>query len=260
MLYRMKWALVSTLFLAPLAACGGGDDSAVEDAPPPAPEVDPIDPATVGDITGMITIDGMPPEPETIRMNSDPVCLTEATDTSTDYFVVGADGGFGNVFVHVKSGLEGRTFPPVAEDDVVLLDQDGCRYAPHVFGIRVGQTLQVRNSDPTLHNIHATPAENDEFNTGQPIEGMIYDTSFDSPEVMVPFKCDVHGWMNAYAGVVDHPYFHVTGEDGAFALNGLPPGEYVIEAWHEKLGAQEQTVTVPENAAAEANFVFTITE
>ena len=254
MLHRTMWAFASALVLVVAVACGGGGGSEAP-AAPVAPAIDPIDPATAGNVAGMITFEGTAPEPETIRMNSDPVCVAEASSTSTEYYVVGGDGRLGNVFVHVKEGLEGRAFPPVT--DVLVFNQEGCRYTPHVFGIRVGQPLQVLNSDPTLHNIHATPAANAEFNTGQPIEGMTYDTTFDSPEVMVPFKCDVHGWMNAYVGVVDHPYFAVTGEDGAFDLSGLPPGDYVVEAWHEMLGSQTQNVTVGEGATAEVSFTFT---
>ena len=188
-------------------------------------------------------------------MNSDPACVELATDTQTEYFVVGGEGGLGNVFVYVKEGLGGRSFPTPSEP--IVLDQQGCRYRPHVFGIQVGQPLEIVNSDMTLHNIHATPANNDEFNTGQPIQGMRFERMFDSPEVMVPFKCDVHGWMNAYAGVLDHPYFSVTGEDGGFDISNLPPGDYVIEAWHERLGTQTQNVTVGEGASAELNFTFT---
>ena len=105
--------------------------------------------------------------------------------------------------------------------------------------MRVGQPLEIINSDPTLHNIHALPKDNAEFNNGQPIQGMKMTHTFDKPEVMVPFKCDVHGWMNAYVGVVDNPYFAVTDKDGKFDLKNLPPGTYTIEAWHEKLGTHD---------------------
>ena len=110
--------------------------------------------------------------------------------------------------------------------------------------MRVGQPLEIVNSDPTLHNIHALPKGNTEFNNGQPIQGMKMTHTFTAKEVMVPFKCDVHGWMNAYVGVLDHPYFAVTGKDGKFELKTLPPGTYTIEAWHEKLGTQTQSVTL----------------
>lgn len=259
MQYRTVWAFASALVLVVAGACGGGSESPAPSAAPEpsAPAAAPIDPATAGNVTGSITLEGTPPAAETIRMNSDPTCVAEAgDDTQSEYYVVGDSGGLGNVFVYVSEGLEGRSFPTPSEP--VLLDQDGCRYRPHVFGIQVGQQLLVRNSDPTLHNIHATPAANDEFNTGQPIEGMEFERVFDSAEVMVPFQCDVHGWMNAYAGVLEHPFYAVTGEDGSFDLSGLPPGDYVIEAWHEELGTQTQNVTVGESATVEANFTFTV--
>jgi hypothetical protein len=122
--------------------------------------------------------------------------------------------------------------------------------------MRTGQKLEILNSDPTLHNIHATPKSNSEFNTGQPIQGMKTEHTFNSQEVMVPFKCDVHGWMNAYVGVLDHPYFAVTGPDGKFSLKGLPPGTYTVEAWHEKLGATTQSVTLAAKETKDVSFTF----
>ncbi|MCY4028156.1 MAG: carboxypeptidase regulatory-like domain-containing protein [Acidobacteria bacterium] len=251
MQHRTLWAFASILILAAAAACGGSDAPAEA---PPEPAAPAFDPATAGNVTGSIMLEGEPPAAEMIRMNSDPVCVKQATDTETNYYVVGEGGGLGNVFVYVKEGLQGD-FPPAS--DTVILDQQGCRYMPHVFGIQVGQTLQVVNSDPTLHNIHATPANNPEFNTGQPIQGMTFDRTFDNVEVMVPFKCDVHGWMNAYLGVLDHPFFAVTAPDGSFDISGLPPGDYVIEAWHEELGTQTQNVTVAEGGTAEMSLTFT---
>ena len=127
-----------------------------------------------------------------------------------------------------------------------------------MFGVRVGQPLEIVNSDPTLHNIHAMPKANQEFNNGQPIQGMKMTHTFTAKEVMVPFKCDVHGWMNAYVGVLDHPYFAVTGADGTFKLKGLPPGTYTIEAWHEKLGATTQSVTLGAKETKEVTFTFKV--
>ena len=253
MQHRPLWAFVSILALSAAVACGGGgSDAPAESAAPAAPA---FDPATAGNITGSIMLEGTPPAAETIRMNSDPVCSKEATNTETNYYVVGGSGGLGNVFVYVKEGLTG-SFP--AASDTVVLDQKGCRYTPHVFGIQVGQTLQVHNGDPTLHNIHATPTANAEFNTGQPIQGMTFDRTFDNAEVMVPFRCDVHSWMNAYVGVLDHPFFAVSGGDGSFDISTLPPGDYVVEAWHEELGTQTQNVTVGEGATADVSFTFTV--
>ena len=116
--------------------------------------------------------------------------------------------------------------------------------------------MEIVNSDPTLHNIHALPKDNAEFNNGQPIQGMKMAHTFTAKEVMVPFKCDVHGWMNAYVGVVDHPFFAVTDKDGKFSFKGLPPGTYTIEAWHEKLGTQTATVTIAAKETKDANFSF----
>ena len=244
-------AVLSLLVMAAAVACGGGGDGGGDAAAPAAPA---FDPASAGNVSGMVMLDGEMPAAEELMMNSDPVCAMNATDRMSGTYV-GANGHLGNVFVYVKEGLEGRSFP--AATGMVTIDQQGCRYTPHVFGIRVGQTLEITNSDPTLHNIHATPSANDEFNMGQPIQGMRFERTFDAPEIMVPFKCDVHGWMNAYVGVLDHPYFATTGEDGMFDISTLPPGDYVIEAWHEQLGTQTQNVTVATGQTAEVSFTFT---
>ena len=244
------------------AACGGGGP---EQAPASsgaatgggAPASAAVDPATAANITGTVTLEGAAPKPEPIKMNADPVCMREGKGTSTEFFVTGEGNTLQNVFVYVKDGLGNRTF--TAPSTAVVLDQKGCHYRPHVFGIMVGQALEVVNSDPTLHNIHALPKSNQEFNTGQPIQGMKFNHTFTAKEVMVPFKCDVHGWMNAYAGVLDHPFFATTDASGKFEIKGLPPGDYTIEAWHEKLGAHEQKITVGAKETKEANFALKMT-
>lgn len=121
----------------------------------------------------------------------------------------------------------------------------------------INQKLKISNSDPTLHNIHCWAEKNPQFNIGQPVKGMVTEKSFASAEVMIPFRCDVHKWMSAYVGVVAHPYFQVTGKDGAYSLAKLPPGEYVIEAWHEKYGTKTQKVSVSDNETKEVSFSFT---
>ena len=251
---RNRWTILSLLVMAAAVACGGGGEGGGEATTSAAPAAPAFDPATAGNISGMVMLDGDMPAPEELMMNSDPVCAREATDTMSETFV-GSNGHLGNVFVYVKTGLEGQTFP--AATGSVTLNQVGCHYVPHVLGVRVGQTLEIVNSDTTLHNIHARPAVNAEFNMGQPIQNMRFEQTFDSPEVMVPFRCDVHGWMNAYLGVLDHPYFTVTGEDGMFDISTLPPGDYVLEAWHEELGTQTQNVTVATGQTAEVSFTFT---
>jgi plastocyanin len=158
--------------------------------------------------------------------------------------------------VYVKDGLGNLKFP--VPTTPVVLDQKGCAYTPRVFGIQVGQPLDIVNSDETLHNVHAMPAANREFNRGQALLGMKYTTVFTTPEVMLPFKCDVHRWMNAWVGVLEHPFYAVSSSGGAFAIRGLPPGTYTIEAWHEKLGTQTQTVTVGAKESATISFSFKV--
>ena len=186
-------------------------------------------------------------------MSSDPLCMTEGQALS-EVLVVGPGNGLQNAFVYVKDGLGNRRFS--APTTPVVLNQQGCKYTPHVMGIQVGQPLEVLNSDPTLHNVHAVPKINKEFNFGQPLKGMKSSRAFDKHEVMVPFRCDVHGWMNAYAGVLPHPFFAVSKDDGSFEIKGLPAGSYTIEVWHEQLGTQTMEVTVSADASATANFAL----
>jgi plastocyanin len=235
------------------AACGGGSP---ENAAPAAdaPIANPVNAATAGNVAGRITFEGTPPKPAVVRMESDDACPQQGAAGTDETVVVGDGGALQNVFVYVKDGLGNLRFP--VPSTPILLDQKGCRYVPHVFGAQVGQSVEVLNSDPTLHNVHAIPKANQEFNTGQPLPGMKHTHQFSTREVMVPFKCDVHPWMRAYIGVLDHPYFGVTGADGSFNLKGLPPGTYTIEAWHETLGAQTQTVTIGERESKDIPFSF----
>jgi plastocyanin len=252
-------ALGLTLALS-AAACGGGGSEAPATpaaAPTAAPAGQRVDAATAGTITGVISLSAAAPANEAIRMNADPVCLKQAPGAQTqETFVVGPDGKtLGNVFVYVKDGLGNYVFD--APTTPAQMDQKGCRYHPHVFGVRVGQPLEILNSDPTLHNVHAVPKNNKEFNTGQPMQGMKSTYTFTAAEVMVPFKCDVHGWMNAYVGVMTHPFFAVTGPDGKFEIKGVPPGTYTVEAWHERLGPMTQSVTIGASETKDAPFTFT---
>ena len=248
---------------AALAACGGGNQtqqtatptqSATPASPGTAAPTAPVDAATAATITGKVTFAGTPPPAQPVKLSSDPYCQKANPDLKTETEVVGSDGSVGNVFVYVKDGLGNRAFPTPSEP--VVLDQKGCHYTPHVLGIQIGQPLQIVNSDDTLHNVHGLAKTNKEFNQGQPIQGMKMTHTFSTKEVMIPFKCDVHGWMNAWIGVLDHPYYAVTSPDGTFSLKGLPPGTYTIEAWHERLGTQTQTITVGEKETKNVSFTF----
>lgn len=204
-------------------------------------------------LTGKALFEGTPPASQPIRMDADPVCLLQHKEgATTEEVVINPNGTLKNVFVYVKQGLEGKTFEPPKEP--VIFDQKGCHYEPHVFGIMVNQPFQILNSDGTLHNVHSLPKNSKEFNLGMPIQGMKLTQKFTAPEVMVKIKCEVHPWMAAYGGVLDHPFFAVTGDDGTFTLKDLPPGEYVLEAWHEKYGSQTATVKVPDQTGVSFTF------
>jgi hypothetical protein len=128
--------------------------------------------------------------------------------------------------------------------DPVTLDQRGCLYTPRVLGMQVGQTLQIKNSDPLLHNVHSLSTRGNVFNVSQPQAGMVYKLALKQPDVIMRIKCDVHSWMTAYIAVEPHPYFAVSGEGGTFRISGVPAGRYSIRTWHERYGQLTQPVTV----------------
>ena len=191
-----------------------------------------------------------------MRLDGDPKCVSEngGAERADESLVVGENQALQNVFVYVKDGLGAFGFPVPTEP--VVLDQDKCRYTPRVLGVRVGQPLSIRNSDPLLHNVRANATINQPFNMSTPLEGVSFTRTFATREVMVPFKCDVHAWMTAYVGVLDHPYFGTTAPDGRVVLGNLPPGTYTIEAWHETLGTKTQQVTIAAKESKDVAFTF----
>jgi hypothetical protein len=223
--------------------------------PPPPPGAIPAGQSIgAGEISGRVTFSGIVPPPEVINMSSDAACQARGEGQAREDIVVGSNGALRNVFVHVVSGLGDRVFaPPPAP---VVLDQKGCTYRPRVIGVQVDQILELVNSDPTLHNVHAMAAGNKSFNVGLPVQGMKVRRFFERPEVMVRMKCDLHNWMAAYIGVVSHPFYAVTGDDGGFAIKGLPAGEYELEAWHEVFGTQRATVVLGEGESKRIELGF----
>ena len=212
----------------------------------------PVDGATV---SGKVKLVGKAPANPPIDMSEEAKCAAKYTTQPREAIVTAsATGALADVFLYVKSGLPADAKYPVPTAPAVI-DQNGCMYHPRVFGIMVGQTLQIKNSDPLLHNIKALGKKNRPFNISQPTAGMTTEKTFTAPEVMLPFECNVHGWMHAFAAVLPHPFFATTGADGSFSIKGLPPGTYTIEVWHEKLGTQTQTVTV--GAKESKNIAFT---
>jgi plastocyanin len=247
------WRIVASCLLVTVAACSVDEKAGGPSAAPA--NAQRVDSSKAGAVTGRVSFEGAAPVNPPVRMSGDPKCkpANDAAMTFENYIV--QDGGLDNVFVHVKDGLGQYHFDIPAEP--VALDQQGCRYVPHVVGLQVGQPLEISNSDETAHNVHSLPDANREFNFAQYVKGQKNMRTFTTAEVMIRFKCDLHPWMYAYAGVVGHPYFAVTRDGGKFELKGLPAGTYTIEAWHEKGGTQTQQVTIGEKESKTIGFTFT---
>jgi hypothetical protein len=247
---RLVRPVVALIFLAGSIACGGSTP------PQAAPAGAVVDPATAATVTATVTFEGAPPPPQMIRLDGDSKCVSEngAGERADEIILLGDGQALQNVFVYVKDSVTGYSFPIPSEP--VLLDQDKCRYTPRVLGVRVGQPLAIRNSDPLLHNVRSDGKINQAFNMSTPLEGVSFNRTFATREVMVPFKCDVHAWMTAFVGVLDHPFFATTGQNGRVSLTGLPPGTYTIEAWHEQLGTKTQQITVGAKETKDVAFTF----
>jgi hypothetical protein len=235
---------------APVATASASSGGSSAPAAAAAPAAVSADAAT---ITGLVKFEGAAPKAAAIPMGADPYCQSQHSTPALDEEVmVGPAGELANVFVYVKD-VKG-SFPPPAE--AVTLDQKGCQYHPHVGGVMIGQKLDIKNSDTTLHNVHAMPEVNSAFNEGQPVP-MTSSKKFDKAELK-PFKikCDVHGWMKSYMAVMPHPFYSVSSMGGTFTIPNLPPGQYTLVAWHEKYGQQEQQITVGAKESKAVNFNF----
>lgn len=216
-----------------------------------------------GSVAGVTAFTGTPPAPKKIDTSADPVCGQKNPNLVTEDTAV-KDGKLANVFVYIKDGTTADgtkiaefTFPTPSSE--VVLDQNGCHYRPHVLGVQTNQKIKITNSDPTQHNIHPTPKNNPEWNQTQPNGAPPIEKGFARAEVLVPVKCNQHPWMKAYIGVLKHPFFAVSGEDGAYTIKGVPPGTYTVAAWHEggATGTEKtMQVTVPASGSAKADFSF----
>jgi len=258
--HKLFW-LPMALVLAAMVGCSGNKEatseqpapatSATAEAPPT-----PIDPSTVGEITGKISFQGEKPKAKPIMMDQDPVCVRahQGKGASFEDGEVNANGTLPNAFVYVKAGAEKYTFATPTEQAV--LDQKGCMYIPHVLGVLVGQDVHIVSSDPTTHNIHPMPKDNREWNESQAPGAPPIDKTFAREEIMIPVKCNQHNWMRAYIGVMKNPFFAVSGSDGSFTIKGLPPGDYTIGAWTATFGEQEQKVTVGPKEKKTVDFAF----
>ena len=257
----MKRSTLLTLSCA-IAILSGCSGTATKEPQPQAtskpaatPSYFKVDPGTAGVLTGTIRYTGKKPPRRLVDMTGDPACVEAHHAKAYDESIaVNSNRTLANVFVYIKSGLEGENFETPATP--VTIDQQGCWFHPRVMGIQTGQTLQVTNSDPVTHNIHPLAQINREWNHSQGQGDAPLARRFVKPEVMIRVKCNIHSWMHAFIGVVENPYFAVSGADGTFEIRNVPPGDYVIEAWHETLGVQEQKVTVAPSGKIETNFSF----
>ncbi|NBX67870.1 MAG: hypothetical protein EBR01_02765 [Proteobacteria bacterium] len=206
-------------------------------------------------VTGSVGFSGAAPKPEAIKMSADPACAkANTTKVMKEDVVVNANKTLANVFVYVKEGVKKESVP-AAPATPVKLDQSGCRYVPHVVALRVGQPLQIVNSDAVMHNVHSMSKQSNSFNMGMATKGQSIEKKLTKPEVMMKVKCDVHGWMTTYVNVMDHPYYAISDTSGAFTIDGLPDGEYTFEAVHEKLGAKTAKGKVA-GGVAKVDFAF----
>ncbi len=215
-----------------------------------------IDWKTAGTIEGTIHFTGPLPKPATIDMSQDPVCSMSNGSKLTKQYVVN-NGGLGNVFVWIKSGLEGKQYPtPTAP---VVVNQKGCRYIPHVIAAMVGQPVQFDNGDATMHNIHIVPAVagNPTVNISEAPNASAAPRIFPKPELMMAVRCNDHPWMEAYLNIAANPFFAVSGPEGHFTIRGVPPGTYTLGADQEKLGIQTQPVIVKTGQVTQVSFTYT---
>jgi plastocyanin len=241
--------LVAYLF----SACGG--NSPQKPAPQLPPPTHKIDPTTAGSVVGKVVLEGAPPAAKPIDMSAEPFCVSlNKAPVLPQQIVTGDPGGLANVVVYVKD------FPADyivdAAPAVPPLTQRGCMYDPHIVALRTGQTLEIKNEDQATHNVLAMPSQNPKWNRSETPGAAPIEETFAIPELAIPLRCNVHPWMKSYVFVFSHPYYAVTGKDGQFELKNLPPGTYTIEAWQEKYGVQESTVTIGAKESKTANFSF----
>jgi len=242
----MKWLCLTLVLFA----------SCQKSAPPAAEVFFEVDPATSGTIRGSVHFTGQPDAAVVIDMDQDPACqkLYASNPRKDQLIVVNPSGTLANVFVYLKTGLENKKFK--VPDQPARIDQRGCWFEPRVVGVQTGQSFEVTNSDPVTHNIHPMPEINREWNQSMAPEDEPLRRRFARPEVMIRVKCNVHRWMRAWIGVVDHPYFATTGTGGGFEMAQVPPGDYTLVAWHEKLGLREQKINVPPGGTTELKLQF----
>jgi plastocyanin len=217
-------------------------------------------PASKGEIAGTVSLDGKAPAKILIDTTMDPACsISSPAPVYTEQYVVN-NGKLANVFVYVKSGPPAAMQMGQAGTEPVVMDQKGCQYVPHVIGVVQGGTVLFKNSDVTMHNVHTMPSSggNQAVDLSMGPRGTPVSKQFMKPELMIPVRCNNHPWMNAFINVAPTPFFAVTDAAGHFTITGLPAGNYVLGAVHEKLGEKDVNITVPADGKAKTEFTFSM--
>jgi plastocyanin len=248
-----RQALPAAAILSCLAVLSGCAPEPAEPPPPPSGAIPAGQSIGSAALEGRVVLEGTPPPRRPIRMSGEAACHRPGAEVLSEDVIVSPEGGLKNVYVHILSGLGGRVFAPPAAH--ALMDQAGCAFVPHVLDVQANQVIDFANSDPVVHNVRAIGEKNRVFNVSMPGKGKTIHRYFSTPEV-VKIRCDIHAWMSAFIPVESHPFHRVTGDDGTFTLEGLPAGEYVIEAWHEKLGSRRQSVQLSEGETRTIDFTF----
>jgi hypothetical protein len=234
---KTRWAVVGIMLMLLAATLTLGQLDSQSTKKPYQPN------GNEGYVTGTVSLTGTAPRPTLIDMMADPACYETNPNPHTEFFVV-ADGRLADALIYVKAGtaLDGLSFETPATS--IVLDQRGCFYVPRVLGVQVNQTLEIRNSDNTIQNVHAMPKNNADWNQSHVSSSPPLTHRFTHSEIPIPFKDNQHPWKKAYVGVFAHPFFAVSNSKGEFTIEGLPPGDYTIAAWHEQFGEKTFEVTI----------------
>jgi hypothetical protein len=209
---------------------------------------------TEGTITGTVAYSGKLPKRALIDSSADPTCGKLVPGLFKEDTIV-TNGKLANVFVYLKGEkLATYSFEPATS--LATLSHKNCRYQPHTLAIRVGQWLAIANQDPTTHNTHAVPRLNPEWNQTRAAGSEPLIVSFKREELFVPLKDNLHPWEKAYIGVFSHPFFAVSDEQGGFRITGVPPGRYLLVAWHELFGEQTTEITIAPGQSSQIDFSF----
>jgi len=243
---KLKAILAALVMGLVLPGCGPKADSSIKSAAESPGKGS-------GVVTGKVVLKGKAPAPAVYDLSSDSYCKQHYGGTIRDESVVqNADGTLQNVFVYVKVGA--GKYPSPTEPAV--LEMKECRHSPHVMGVQAGQPFEVVNDETLMDTIRCVALLNDGFNVARPDKGLMIKKVFNLPEVMIKMTCDLHAWESNYVGVVNNPFFAVTGAQGDFTIKGLPAGSYLLEAWHEKYGTSGQAVTLQTGETRSVDFTF----